>query len=53
MACCDGEFWFKQPIVDAAAFIPIEDEKLRKQVEKILIRFLKSNAVLNKQNVER
>jgi transcriptional regulator with XRE-family HTH domain len=47
------KFWFKQPIVDAAAYIPIEDERLRKQVEKILIRFLKSNAVLNKQNVDR
>jgi transcriptional regulator with XRE-family HTH domain len=34
--------------VEAASFIAINDGKLRQQVEKILIRFLKSNAVLNK-----
>ena len=47
------KFWFKRPIVDRASFIEIKDEQLCKQVEQILIKFLKSNAVLNKQNVER
>ena len=46
-------FWFKRPIVETGSYIPIEDEKLRKQVETILVKFLKSNAVLNQQLVER
>ncbi len=47
------KFWFKQPIVHAAAYVKIEDKSLREKVETLLIRFLKSNAVINKQNVER
>jgi transcriptional regulator with XRE-family HTH domain len=47
------KFWFKIPIVNHAAYIEIQDERLRTQVEQILIRFLKSNAVLNKHHVER
>jgi len=47
------KFWFKQPIVETAAYVKIEDKPLREKVEKLLIRFLKSNAVINKQNVER
>jgi transcriptional regulator with XRE-family HTH domain len=46
-------FWFKSPIVEKGAYIHIKDERLRHQVEQILIKFLKSNAVLNKQSVER
>ena len=46
-------FWFKSPIVYTASFVPIADEELRRQTESVLIRFLKSNAVLNKQHVER
>jgi hypothetical protein len=46
-------FWFKRPIVERAAYVPIKDEKLRRQVETILIKFLKSNAIINKQQVER
>jgi transcriptional regulator with XRE-family HTH domain len=46
-------FWFKTPIVYTASYIRIEDEILRRQTESVLIKFLKSNAVLNKQNVER
>ena len=46
-------FWFKRPIVETGSYIPIEDERLRKQVETILVKFLKSNAVLNQQQVER
>jgi len=47
------KFWFKAPIVDTGAYIRIDDVELRKKVETLLIKFLKSNAVLNKQNVER
>jgi transcriptional regulator with XRE-family HTH domain len=46
-------FWFKSPIVNHAAYIEIPEEQLRNQVEEILIKFLKSNAVLNKQHVDR
>ena len=46
-------FWFKRPIVELASFIEIADEQLRLQIEKILIRFLKSNAVINRQHVVR
>ncbi len=47
------KFWFRRPIVESAAYLAIKDAPLRRQVERILIRFLKSNAVLNKQHVER
>ncbi|MCB9895044.1 MAG: helix-turn-helix domain-containing protein [Planctomycetes bacterium] len=47
------KFWFKAPIVNSAWYVEIESEELRGQVEKLLIKFLRSNAVLNKQNVER
>jgi len=47
------KFWFKDPIVHTAAYVTIEDKVLRKKIETLLIRFLKSNAVLNKQNVDR
>jgi transcriptional regulator with XRE-family HTH domain len=49
----EEKFWFKEPIVMTAAYILVEDETLRKNVETILIRFLKKNAVINRQNVER
>lgn len=47
------KFWFKRPIVETAAYVKIEDKNLRERVEKLLIRFLKNNAVINTQNVER
>lgn len=47
------KFWFKRPIVERASYIPVTDKKLRKQIETILIKFLKSNAIINKQGVER
>ena len=47
------KFWFKQPIVERASFIPVKDKKLRKQIETVLIKFLKKNAIINKQGVER
>lgn len=46
-------FWFKWPIVAAGAYVRIDDQKLRQQVEATMIRFLKSNAVINKKHVER
>lgn len=49
----EDAFWFKFPIVANAAYVEIKDEKLRHQVEQVLIRFLKSNAVINKQSVVR
>lgn len=47
------KFWFRQPIVENAAYVRIADKMLREKVETLLIRFLKSNAVINKQHVER
>jgi transcriptional regulator with XRE-family HTH domain len=49
----EEKFWFKRPIVDSAAYVEIKDQTLRHQVEQVLIKFLKSNAVINKQSVER
>ena len=46
-------FWFKVPIVQTASYVEVQKKDLRSQVEKLLIRFLKSNAVINKQNVAR
>ena len=47
------KFWFRSPIVFTGAYVKIDDKGLREKVETLLIRFLKSNAVINKQNVER
>lgn len=49
----EDKFWFKRPIVESASWIEIKDSTLRKQIETLLIKFLKSNAVINKQNVDR
>jgi transcriptional regulator with XRE-family HTH domain len=46
-------FWFKAPVVQSASYVKVEDEELRKKIEKIMIRFMKSNAVVNKQFVDR
>jgi transcriptional regulator with XRE-family HTH domain len=47
------KFWFRQPVVTNAAYVKINDQKLRHQVEQIMIKFLKKNAVINKQSVDR
>ena len=47
------KFWFRSPIVYNAAYIQVADKRLREQIETILIKFLKSNAVINKQQVDR
>ncbi len=49
----EEKFWFKRPIVESASWIKVEDDRLREQIETLLVKFLKSNAVLNKQNVDR
>ena len=49
----EEKFWFKRPIVETASWIKIADAKLRQQIEQLMIRFLKRNAVINKQHVER
>ena len=52
--CAHSEkFWFKKPIVETGAYIEIGDAELRRQVETLLIKFLKSNAVLNDKGVDR
>src|SRR6266567_2143208 len=47
------KFWFRAPIVQTGAFVQIDEADLREKVETLLIRFLKSNAVINKQKVDR
>jgi transcriptional regulator with XRE-family HTH domain len=49
----EEKFWFKRPIVESASWIKISETRLREQIETLLIKFLKSNAVINKQNVDR
>lgn len=39
--------WFEEPIVSTAAFIEIDNAELRSQVESIMIKFLRKNALLN------
>ena len=47
------KFWFGPPIVETGSYVQIDDKDLRVKVETLLIKFLKSNAVINKQSVER
>ncbi|HEY5895322.1 MAG TPA: helix-turn-helix domain-containing protein [Chthoniobacterales bacterium] len=49
----EEKFWFKHPIIESASWIRVDDVTLRTQIEALLIKFLKSNAVINKQHVER
>jgi transcriptional regulator with XRE-family HTH domain len=48
-----NKFYFRRPVVETAAYIEVADETLRKQIERVMIKLLRSNAVLNKQNVIR
>jgi transcriptional regulator with XRE-family HTH domain len=48
----EQKFWFKYPIVAYGSFIEVMDKNTRHQLEQVLIKFLKTNAVLNKQSVE-
>jgi hypothetical protein len=47
------KFWFRSPITETGAYVEVADKSLREKVETLLIRFMKSNAVINKQNVDR
>ncbi len=47
------KFWFKSPIVNAASYVRVDEQKLRRQLEDTLIKFLKSNAVINQKQVVR
>jgi transcriptional regulator with XRE-family HTH domain len=47
------KFWFRSPIVFNASYVEISNSDMRHQVEQVLIKFLKSNAVINKQSVDR
>jgi hypothetical protein len=49
----NDKFWFRPPIVQTASYVQIDDRRLRERVEAVLIKFLKSNAVINKQLVDR
>jgi hypothetical protein len=46
------KFWFKSPVVHAASYLEIEDEALCKQTEQVLIKFMRTHLLLNKQGVE-
>ena len=48
----EEKFWFKRPIVEYASFVAVSDKLLRHQLEQTMIRFLKSNAVINKQSTD-
>jgi transcriptional regulator with XRE-family HTH domain len=47
------KFWYRSPIVEKAAYVRVEDATLRNQMEETLIKFLKSNAVINQQLTDR
>lgn len=47
------KFWYRSPIVEKAAYVHVEDPTLRGQLEETLIKFLKSNAVINQRLVDR
>jgi transcriptional regulator with XRE-family HTH domain len=47
------KFWYRSPIVEKAAYVRVDDPVLRGQLEETLIKFLKSNAVINQRLVDR
>jgi transcriptional regulator with XRE-family HTH domain len=47
------KFWYRSPVVEKAAFVRVKDPVLREQLEETLIKFLKSNAVINQRHVDR
>ena len=46
------KFWFRDPVVRYGSYIEVQDRTLCHQLEQAMIKFLKSNAVINKQSVE-
>ena len=49
----NDKFWFKPPIVQTDSYVQIDEKPLRERVEAVFIKFLKSNAVINKRLVDR
>jgi len=47
------KFWYRSPIVEKAAYVRVDDATLRDQLEETLIKFLKSNAVINQRLADR
>ncbi len=47
------KFWYRPPIVEKASYVRVEDQTLRRQLEDTLIKFMKSNAVINQRQVAR
>lgn len=47
------KFWFRSPIVETASYVRVEDQRLRRQLEDTMIKFMKSNAVINRKQVDR
>lgn len=46
------KFWFKPPVVNSAFYLEIDNEQLCAQTEQVLIKFLRTHLLLNKQGVE-
>ncbi len=46
-------FWYRRPIVEKASYVRVDDRTLRRQLENTLIKFMKSNAVINQKLVDR
>ena len=42
--------WFARPFVQSGSYVKVTDKALCKRLEQTLIRFLKSNAIVNKQD---
>jgi transcriptional regulator with XRE-family HTH domain len=47
-----GVWWFRKPIVGLVGYVEIDDEALRKQIEKILTKGLDPLLIFNDQNVD-
>jgi transcriptional regulator with XRE-family HTH domain len=48
-----NKFWYRPPIVQTGAYVQIDDKTLREQIEAVMIKFMKSNAVINIKHVNR
>ena len=46
-----GKKWYIEPIIVTASYVEIEDEKMRKQVEDVIIKFLGSYLLINKRQI--
>jgi len=48
----NDKFWFKKPIVVYASYVRVDEEKLRHQLEQVMIKFVKRNVLINIQSTE-